>query len=192
MDTLRTIKTFIARLAGAPLPPVASDRARRANPESRPLPASGLYGAADPPERQRTARQRAGDEGEAFARRYLERAGLTFVAGQVAYRDGEIDLVMRDAGKRRAVERDGAGRSPQGATLVFVEVRRRAHGSHGGAAGSITREKRRRVVAAASHYLVGLGLRSLPPCRFDVLTLEGDPLRGFAIEWIRDAFRDDG
>ena len=76
--------------------------------------------------------------------------------------------------------------------LVFVEVRRRSRATHGGAAGSITREKRRRVVAAASHYLVGLGLRSLPPCRFDVVTLEGDPLRGFAVEWIRDAFRDEG
>ena len=179
MDTLRTIKTFIARLAGAPLlpSPANTSASGRRRPRS-----SGLYAAADEHQARRTDRQRAGDEGEDFARRYLERSGLVFVAGKVGYRDGELDLVMRDATRP----------SPQGSTLVFVEVRRRAGGSHGGAAGSITREKRRRVVAAASHYLVGLGLRSLPPCRFDVLTLEGDRQQGFTVEWIRDAFRDEG
>lgn len=127
-------------------------------------------------------RQRDGDEGEAFARRYLELAGLAFVAANVRYRDGELDLVMRDgrsAGRREPV-------------LVFVEVRRRAHGNYGGAVGSITPAKRRRVVAAAAHFLVGLGLRALPVCRFDVVTLEGNAAHGFCIEWIRDAFRDDG
>ncbi len=117
-----------------------------------------------------------------MARRYLEHGGLTFVAANVRYRDGELDLVMRDPGRRPS----------SSATLVFVEVRRRARGSHGGAAASITREKRRRIVAAAAHYLVGLGLRSLPACRFDVLTVDGDPVNGFRIEWIRDAFRDEG
>ncbi|MEO8936908.1 MAG: YraN family protein [Burkholderiaceae bacterium] len=130
----------------------------------------------------RTTKQRDGDEGEAFARRRLERAGLVFVAANVRFRDGEIDLVMRDPRPGRI----GVG------VLVFVEVRRRACDSHGGAAGSITREKRRRVVAAASHYLVGLGLRALPPCRFDVVTIDGDAQQGFRVDWIRDAFRDDG
>lgn len=144
---------------------------------------SGLYEADPPsPPRERTTKQRDGDEGEAFARRYLERAGLLFVAANVRFRDGELDLVMRDPRMGRV----GAG------TLVFVEVRRRTRDSHGGAAASITREKRRRIVAAASHYLVGRGMRVLPTCRFDVVTLEGDPLQGLRIDWIRDAFREDG
>ena len=170
MDTPRVVKILLARLSGAPLP---VDRPRRAQP-------SGLY-RTEAPSRPPTSRQLDGSEGEGFARRHLERVGLTFVAANVRYRDGELDLVMRDA------ERGSA--SP---AFVFVEVRRRAKGTHGGAAGSVTHEKRRRVVAAASHFLVGLGLRTLPPCRFDVVTIEGDILQGFRIEWLRDAFRDEG
>ncbi len=175
METMRTLKAIIARLAGAPLSSWPAKASHRSTHES------GLY-AAVVPEPRRTSKQRDGDEGEDFARRHLERAGLFFVAANVVYRDGELDLVMRDP----------VGASTHGTTLVFVEVRRRAHGSHGGAAASVTREKRRRVVAAASHYLVGLGLRALPTCRFDVVTIEGDRHRGFRVEWIRDAFRDEG
>lgn len=184
METLQILKAFIARLAGAPLVSRDDPAPRR----RRTGQASGLYAETlRPPTRERTVKQRDGDEGEAFARRYLERAGLVFVAANVRFRDGEIDLVMRDF----AVRDPRPGRVGAG-VLVFVEVRRRARDSHGGAAGSITREKRRRVVAAASHYLVGLGLRSLPACRFDVVTIEGDARQGFRVDWIRDAFRDDG
>jgi putative endonuclease len=130
----------------------------------------------------RTTRRRDGDEAEAYARRYLECAGLSFVAANVLYRDGEIDLVMRDARPQWA--------SPP--IFVFVEVRRRSRDAHGGAAGSITREKRRRIAAAAAHYLVGLGLRTLPTCRFDVVAVDGDPANGFHVDWIRDAFQDEG
>ena len=70
-------------------------------------------------------------------------------------------------------ERDG--------TLVFVEVRQRASASHGGAGGSITAVKQRRIVFAARHYL--LRLPTLPPCRFDVLAIDGE-----GIEWLRAAF----
>ena len=183
MEPLRTLKAFIARLAGAPLatPPIEPDGLAGSRRASRHT--SGLYAdvpAASNP--NRTARQRDGDEGEVFARRYLERAGLVFVAANVRYRDGELDLVLRDEGRG----------SSGGPTLVFVEVRRRARGTHGGAAASITGEKRRRLVAAAAHYLVGLGVRTLPACRFDVVTLEGDRRQGFRIAWIRDAFREEG
>jgi putative endonuclease len=179
METIQTIKSLLARLAGVPPRRGAEDR----HPRPRPGRRSELYAPeqAQPP-MTRTTRQRDGDEGETFARRHLERAGLTFVAANVRYRDGEIDLVMRDAPK-------AALATP---SLVFVEVRRRARAGHGGAAGSITREKRRRIVAAAAHYLVGLGLRTLPPCRFDVVTLDGDAQHGLRVEWLRDAFRDEG
>lgn len=180
METLRTIKAFIARLAGAPLASRPTDAVR---PVGARRPASGLHDDEPAVATSRlTSRQRDGDEGEAFARRYLECCGLTFVAANVRYRDGELDLVMRDPGRRPS----------EPSALVFIEVRRRAKGSHGGAAASVTREKRRRVVAAAAHYLVGLGLRSLPACRFDVLTLDGSSPHDFRIGWIRDAFRDDG
>jgi putative endonuclease len=112
-----------------------------------------------------------GDAGEAQAWAYLQRQGLTLVqrnyrvaAGPRA-RGGEVDLILRD--------RDG--------TLVFVEVRQRATGSHGGAAGSITGTKRRRIVFAAQHYLMAMA--TPPPCRFDVVAIDGGE-----VAWLRGAF----
>ena len=180
MDTLRTLKALLARLAKAPIAPPGGRLRATAGSWHR----SWRAQASDPGVPsidRRTARRRDGDEAEAAARRYLEHAGLAFVASNVACRDGEIDLVMRDAA-------DG---SCDHDSLVFVEVRRRRFASHGGAAASVTTAKRRRVVAAASHYLVGLGLRSPPFCRFDVVTVDGDARLGFDIGWIRDAFRAD-
>ncbi len=80
-------------------------------------------------------------------------------------RAGEIDLVMR--------ERDG--------TLVFVEVRSRAATGHGGAAASVGPAKQRSLVFAARHYLSRLA--TPPPCRFDVVAIDGERL-----EWLRGAF----
>lgn len=112
--------------------------------------------------------KQAGDAAEDLALRHLLAAGLCLLERN--YRTpgrggGEIDLVMRDA--------DG--------TLVFVEVRRRASASHGGAAASIGAIKRQRIVFAANRYL--LRLRTPPPCRFDVVLLEAG-----RIEWLKAAF----
>jgi len=109
-----------------------------------------------------------GDAAEDRALSHLLGQGLRLVARN--YRTpgrggGEIDLIMR--------ERDG--------TLVFVEVRKRAGRGFGGAAASIGWEKQRRIVYAARHYL--LRLREPPPCRFDVISMEGG-----SIQWMRAAF----
>lgn len=109
---------------------------------------------------------RRGAHAEALAAAFLERRGLRIVERNYRCRLGEIDLVARDGG-----------------TTVFVEVRRRASASFGGAAASITSGKRARLLKAARHYIARL--RTSPPCRFDALLLEGEPPR---IEWIRDAF----
>ncbi len=119
--------------------------------------------------------QAAGGAAEARALRYLQDQGLVLVARnyRVAHgpsaRAGEVDLILR--------ERDG--------TLVFVEVRARAAGTHGGAAASVTAAKRRRVVYAAQHYL--LRFDAPPPCRFDVIAIDGDALHG-ELAWLRGAF----
>jgi putative endonuclease len=113
----------------------------------------------------------AGDAGEARALAHLLAEGLTLVQRNYRVargphaRGGEIDLIMR--------ERDG--------TLVFVEVRARRGSSHGGAAASIGPSKQRSLVLAAQHFLTSL--RTVPPCRFDVVALDGD-----RIEWLRGAF----
>ena len=78
---------------------------------------------------------------------------------------GEVDLILRD--------RDG--------TLVFVEVRARADASHGGAAASVTVHKQQRLIYAAQHYLQRHA--TPPPCRFDVVALDGDTLT-----WLPGAF----
>ena len=116
-----------------------------------------------------------GDVAEALALAYLQRAGLRLLTTN--YRTpgrggGEIDLVMVDA--------DG--------TLVFVEVRQRATPSHGGAGASISATKQRRIIFAAKHYL--MRINTPPPCRFDVVLIEGALSTTVApnIEWIAGAF----
>ncbi len=112
-----------------------------------------------------------GDSAEARALTHLQAQGLTLVmrnyrvARGPGARGGEIDLIMR--------ERDG--------TLVFVEVRARRSSAHGGAAASVSASKQRSLVLAAQHYL--LKFVSAPPCRFDVVAIDGD-----RIEWLRGAF----
>ena len=116
----------------------------------------------------RPTTKRIGDAAEGEALRYLQNQGLRLLIRN--YRTpgrggGEIDLIMRES--------DG--------TLVFVEVRARARGTQGGAAASVGPVKQRRIVFAARHYL--LRLPTLPPCRFDVLAIDGE-----GIEWLRAAF----
>jgi putative endonuclease len=116
----------------------------------------------------RATTKQVGDAAEAQALGFLQARGLQFLARN--YRTpgrggGEIDLILRDA--------DG--------TLVFVEVRKRSRTDHGGAAASVGHVKQRRIIFAARHYL--LTLRTVPPCRFDVVVIDGDN-----VEWLRAAF----
>ena len=117
------------------------------------------------------SRKAQGDDAEQRALVHLQRHGLSLVrrnyrvARGPGARAGEVDLVMHD--------RDG--------TLVFVEVRMRRGASHGGAAASVSVTKQRRLVFAAQHYL--MRLPSPPPCRFDVVAIDGD-----RVEWLKAAF----
>ena len=111
----------------------------------------------------RTARQLAGDAGEDVALAHLQQHGLTLVERNFSCRGGELDLVMRD-----------------GATVVFVEVRRRASGAYGGAAATIGRAKQARLLVAANTWL--RRYRMPPPCRFDVVAIDGG-----ALTWLKNA-----
>ena len=115
----------------------------------------------------RTPKQ-VGDAAEDAALQYLQQANLRLLERN--YRTpgrggGEIDLIMR---------------APDG-TTVFVEVRQRKSGSHGGAGASISSAKQRRIIFAARHYL--MRFNAPPPCRFDVVLLEHG-----GIEWLQAAF----
>lgn len=115
-----------------------------------------------------------GDEAEDQALVYLQAQGLTLVernyriARGPRARGAEVDLIMHD--------RDG--------TLVFVEVRARRDTDHGGAAASVSHGKQRRCILGARHYLMSLS--TLPPCRFDVVAIDGERLN-----WIPAAFMAD-
>lgn len=115
--------------------------------------------------RPRTSRQLIGAAGEDAALEHLRRQGLTLVERNFRCKGGEIDLVMRD-----------------GAALVFVEVRRRADDRHGGAAASVTPAKQARLLLAAQIYLQRH--RTPPPCRFDVVAIDGG-----RISWLKDAIQ---
>ena len=100
---------------------------------------------------QKPTTKKVGDAAEAAALEFLQDKGLRLVVRN--YRTpgrggGEIDLIMR---------------APDG-TLVFIEVRKWATGTHGGAAASVGFAKQRRIIFAARFYLMSLA--TLPPCRF--------------------------
>lgn len=107
-------------------------------------------------------RRELGRAGERRAEEYLRRAGLELVQRNYLCGRGEIDLIFR-----------------QGPLLIFVEVRRRrAHGLVS-AAESIDWRKRRKLRAAAEHYLSQL--ETLPDCRFDALCIDGEE-----IQWLQN------
>ena len=130
-----------------------------------------------------TSTKSRGDQAEQAALEHLQKHGLRLVKRNFktpGRGGGEVDLIMR--------ERDG--------TLVFVEVRQRTRSGQGGAGASITATKQKRIVLAARHFLHQIG--SEPPCRFDVVLLQGlsasggvgkNPASvGQSIEWLRAAF----
>ena len=109
---------------------------------------------------------RRGVPAESLAAAFLEHQGLSILERNYRCRFGEIDLVARS-----------------GPVLIFVEVRARSSEDFGGAAGSITGAKRRKLVAAARHYLASHRVERA--CRFDVVLVLGRPER---IEWLANAF----
>ena len=108
--------------------------------------------------------QRRGAAAEERACAFLRQGGLQIEARNVRYRAGEIDVVAVDAG-----------------TWVFVEVRSRAR--RGDAAASIDARKRGKIRRAAQLYLSGRFGDRWPPCRFDVVAVEGS-----RITWLPSAF----
>jgi putative endonuclease len=110
---------------------------------------------------------KSGREGEDIACALLEENLLLILDRNVRYRDGEIDIVALD-----------------GATTVFVEVKRRRDGALGTPAEAVTRTKRARVVKAARRWLTTHPSRARS-VRFDVVAVRDDSP---AVEWLRGAF----
>jgi putative endonuclease len=102
------------------------------------------------------------------AKNHLVEQGLRFIAENVGYRCGELDLIMADANG-----------------LVFVEVRWRGGRQFGGALASVTRPKRQRLIRAAQCYLAStrLSMDQAGGVRFDVVAVEPEGLT-----WVPNAF----
>jgi putative endonuclease len=99
-----------------------------------------------------------GQAAEDAACRYLEYAGYVVVTRNFRTRQGELDIV--------AVE-DGV--------LAIIEVRYRSRNDFGGAAASVTRAKRARLVRAAQGLLMRYPRLARLPARFDVVEVDGEP-----------------
>ncbi|HSD39244.1 MAG TPA: YraN family protein [Rhodocyclaceae bacterium] len=117
-----------------------------------------------------SANNASGAKAEVLAARYLEKHGARILARNVRYKGGEIDLIAEHAG-----------------AILFVEVRFRQHANFGGAAGSITTTKQRRIILASRMWLSGTGRAyANRNCRFDAMLLDG--LNPKNIEWLQAAF----
>jgi putative endonuclease len=114
--------------------------------------------------------KKVGEKAERLAQQYLEQNGLSLITSNYHCRSGEIDLIM-----------------DHGNFLVFIEVRYRKNDIYGSAAESITRQKQRRLLATANHYLQNEKLYGDNSCRFDVITVSGQ--YNPQIEWIKNAFQ---
>ena len=120
----------------------------------------------------RTSRkQLSGRGGEDLASLLLEENLLSILARNVRYANGEIDIVALD-----------------GATTVFVEVKRRRDAALGEPAEAVTRTKRLRVVRAARRWLAAHPGRG-GSVRFDVVAIRDEPA---SVTWIKGAFGADG
>jgi len=120
------------------------------------------------PRRQMIAGRRA----EAAAARWLRRRRVRILRRNYRCRHGEIDIV-----------------GLQGDTLLFIEVRLRNSSAWGDAAASVHREKQRRIVCTARHFLQSEPGHGNRPCRFDVLCAACNARGAVHIsDWIQDAF----
>lgn len=118
-------------------------------------------------EDKRTDKRIKGDEKERLAEEYLAARGFRLIERNFLCKSGEIDLIMKDQD-----------------SLVFIEVRYRENQEFGGALASITAGKQKKLRRAAEYYLLQHFGNTPPPCRFDVVGIEGQD----EIMWVKNAF----
>jgi putative endonuclease len=154
---------------GATGRPPEADQPRR--PE-RPAPAGVRSEPADvgsePPARQ-DRRRALGSDGEARAARWYEDRGYEVLERNWRRREGEIDLIVRQA-----------------RTVVFCEVKTRTDGRFGTGAESVPESKQRRIRRLASRWLSELtpaAGRARVEVRFDVVSITAGQ-----VEVIENAF----
>lgn len=116
--------------------------------------------------------QAFGRTGEDAAANYLDRCKFRIVERGFRLFRGEIDIIAYD-----------------GPTLVFLEVKTRRKEDFGLPEEAVNAAKQRQIRKVAEGYLMTKNLpESRTPCRFDVLSVIPDDIRGFQIRHIKNAF----
>lgn len=114
-------------------------------------------------------RKGLGDRGEEAASRHLEDRGYTVLKRNYRKRFGEVDIIAQKEG-----------------VLVFIEVKTRSSVRFGSPGEAVDRNKRRRICAAALHYVHENDAGNLP-ARFDVIEIYAVNTE-FRIRHITNAF----
>ena len=109
-----------------------------------------------------------GKAAEERACQHLITHGLHLLMRNYRLRCGEIDLILRDREH-----------------VVFTEVRYRKNQQFGGAIYTVDKQKQRKIIQTAQHYIQRYGVKL--PVRFDVIAITGDD----EIQWIQNAFEAD-
>lgn len=114
--------------------------------------------------------QQIGKQAEQRACDYLQAKGFQLLQQNYQCYHGEIDLIMRD-------QED----------VVFVEVRFRSRTDYGSALESITKNKQKKLIKAATHFLQMKKWLYRVTSRFDIVAIHlvaGET----QLEWIKNAF----
>ncbi len=117
-----------------------------------------------------------GERGRAIEDRvceFLRGRGLTIVERNVSLAGAEVDIIALDDTSDEEV-------------YAFVEVRSRSSDERGSPLETVDRNKQRRIIRAATAWLVGRDLWERVSVRFDVVGVLGadDP----EIDWVPNAF----
>lgn len=102
-------------------------------------------------------KRQTGTDYERQAGAWLETKGYRIMEYNFRSKTGEIDLIARD-----------------GRYLVFVEVKYRQDNRAGSGLEAVDCRKQKRISRTAGYYLVLHQLSQDTPCRFDVVSIEGE------------------
>ncbi|OCG17415.1 YraN family protein [Gilliamella sp. App6-5] len=115
----------------------------------------------------RANKKQIGEYYENIACQYLLNKGLIFLAHNIQFRQGEIDLIMLDKD-----------------CIVFVEVRYRKNANFGDAEMTVTLNKQNKIKQAAQLWMIEQNLNiEGTEFRFDVFAITGKSQK-----WIINAF----
>jgi putative endonuclease len=106
---------------------------------------------------------KSGSEAEQAAEIMLCHAGLQILARNFRCKMGEIDLIAKEIVTTGIIK--------EKITIVFIEIRRRSHGSFGSGFDSVDYRKQQKLIRTARLYLQQHKFFDQYPCRFDIVSV---------------------